>query len=84
MRDMVKKHSQILLSFLKEVLEKKIDTRRFFYDDADKLMKDYYSLRNIVKRHDLPIEVSKLEMEIWLTHLTHKDIEDFKKKKKGS
>lgn len=80
---MGKKHSQILLSFLKAVLEEKIDTRRLFYNDVDKLMKDYYSLRKIVRKYDLPIGVSKLEMDIWLSHLTHKDVEEFKKKRGG-
>jgi hypothetical protein len=81
MRNMEKKHSQILLNFLKELLEEQIEMRRLSYSDIDKMMRDYNSLRKIVRKYELPIKVSmsKKDIEIWLFHWTKKDEGDAKK-----
>lgn len=79
---MSKKHSKILLDFLRKLLEEQIEMSFCCaYEDAGMMMRDYHSLRKIVVEYELPIKVSfsKKDMGIWLFHWTRKDEEDSKK-----
>jgi len=78
---MGKKHAEMLLDFLRSMLEEDVEMSVRSYDDTDRMIKDFYSLRKLVGKWALPIKVSasKKTMDITFYHWTQKDEEDAKR-----
>jgi len=78
---MTKRHSKILLDFLEAILEEGVEVQSIPFEDEDRMMRDFYSLKEIINKFELPIRVfySKKEKNLVLFHWTKEAIEEAKK-----